>query len=231
MSRFIFMLTRDDVTVPDALSVCDTLWDLPVDAIGFKDVGLPIRDLRAIVDLIHEQDREAVLEVVSETREEELRSVTAGLELEVDLLLGGVNASAALKIIGDAGDRAPRYCPFPGRIVGHPSSLRGTVESVTASARELAAMDGVWGLDLLGYRFDGAADELIRSVVSSVRKPVILAGSVDSADRVRRAVRARVWGFTVGTAAFERRFAPGAPLADQLRTILKTAHQAAEHVA
>ena len=48
-----------------------------------------------------------------------------------------------------------RYCPFPGRIVGHPSLLRGSIEEITQSAVELAAMDGVGGLDLLAYRYDG----------------------------------------------------------------------------
>ena len=45
-----------------------------------------------------------------------------------------------------------KYCPFPGRIEGHPSILLGTVEEIAQDAKQLTALDGVFGLDLLAYR-------------------------------------------------------------------------------
>ena len=114
-----------------------------------------------------------------------------------------------------------RYCPFPGRIVGHPSLLRGSIEEITQSAVELAAMDGVGGLDLLAYRHDGDVERLVRSVVASVEVPVIAAGSVDSEEKIRTLADAGVWGFTVGSAIFEGKFAHhGASTREQVETVL-----------
>jgi histidine biosynthesis protein len=221
MSRFILMLTRDDVTVSDALTLCELTADLDIAVVGCKDVGLPFDELRELVDMIHAQGRQAALEVVSVRREDELRSLAAGVELGVDLLLGGTHVEEALALLPAEG--GPRYCPFPGEVVGHPSLLRGTVESITESARRLAAQPGVWGLDLLAHRFDGSAEQLVESVVEAVDVPVIAAGSVDSVERIRALSEAGVWGFTVGTAAFERRFDTYGSFRDQLVRVIEAA--------
>jgi hypothetical protein len=226
MSEFIFMLTRDDVTVADAAAICEALEDPRLRSVGFKDVGLPVSELRNVVDILHGQGRTVYLEVVSESREDELRSVTAGVELGVDYLLGGVNASDALAVLG-AGQAGIKYFPFAGEIMGHPSVLLGPAPSIVRSARQLAAMDGVAGLDLLAYRFVGDCERLLAEVVGAVDVPVIAAGTIDSLDRIRAVTRAGAWAFTVGTAAFEGRFVTGAPLPDQLRAILDAADRAA----
>ena len=91
-----------------------------------------------------------MLEVVSTTREAEVASVRAALAAGVDWVLGGTQPDAVLP----RSSRAPRvrYCPFPGRVVGHPSVLEGTIAEIAASAASLTAMAGVYGLDLLAYR-------------------------------------------------------------------------------
>jgi pyridoxal biosynthesis lyase PdxS len=228
MSRFVFMLTRDDATVADAVEICREIAALDIDIVGFKDVGLPLPALAEVVDVLRDQGREIALEVVSETRDEELRAVDAGLRLGVDLLLGGVNVAAALRHIAGHDGNGVRYCPFPGEVVGHPSALRGTIGSIVDSAQEIAAADGVWGLDLLAYRFDGDADALVRKVIDAVEVPVIVAGSVADPARIASIVAAGAWGFTVGSAAFEGRFVPGAPLIAQLRAVIEATHQATE---
>ncbi|HLG76588.1 MAG TPA: HisA/HisF-related TIM barrel protein, partial [Ktedonobacteraceae bacterium] len=124
-------------------------------------------------------------------------------ELGVDYLLGGTHAAEVVKLLAGT---SIRYFPFPGRIVGHPSLLRGSIEEIVASAQELASMDGVSGLDLLAYRYDGDVEALTRAVVQSVDVPVIAAGSIDSAQRIQSVARAGVWGFTVGSALFEGAF-------------------------
>jgi hypothetical protein len=227
VSSFVFMLTHGDLTVPDAADVCGEIASLEIDIVGFKDVGVPMSELVRITDRLREQGRTVALEVVSQHRDDELRSVEAGMELGVDLLLGGVNVRDALALLGANGADGPRYMPFPGQVVGHPSVLVGTIAEIAQSARDIAARDGVWGLDLLAYRFDGDVDQLVREVVGAVDVPVVVAGSIDSEERVRAVVDAGAWGFTVGTAAFERRFLPGASLGDQLRFVIDVAGEAA----
>jgi hypothetical protein len=214
------MLTRDDATVPDAAAICRQIAPLDIGVVGFKDIGLPHSALAEVVAILRDQGREVALEVVSVTREDELRAVEAGLELGVDLLLGGTHVEDALRLIDGAG---VRYCPFPGTVVGHPSVLEGTRDSIVASADELATTDGVWGLDLLAYRFAGDADALMREAIAAVDVPVIVAGSVADTERIATIAAAGAWGFTVGSAAFEGRFVPNAPLLDQLRAVIEAA--------
>jgi hypothetical protein len=207
--EFIFMLTRNDQTVPDAMAVYDQVRDSDLRLIGFKDIGLPPAQLRALATAMRADGREVFLEVVSEHAEDELRSVSAALDIGVDWLLGGTHCDAALSILDQVGPPGtkgrPKYCPFPGRIVGHPSVLTGTLDEITASARELTARPGVDGLDLLAYRWDGDVPALTRSVVQAAAAPVIAAGSVDSAQRINDLAAAGAWAFTIGGAIFDNR--------------------------
>jgi hypothetical protein len=115
---------------------------------------------------------------------------------------------------------ALRYYPFPGEVVGHPSRLRGDLDDIVRSAEALLAMDGIDGLDLLAYRFDGDAPELMRRVCEAAAgKPVIVAGSIDRMERIEAVVRAGAAAFTVGTAAFEGSFPCAAGLREQLAFI------------
>jgi thiamine monophosphate synthase len=84
-------------------------------------------------------------------------------------------------------------------------------------------MPGVYGLDLLAYRYAGDVEELVRSVLATVTVPVIAAGSVDGGEKIRRLIELGVWGFTVGTAIFEKRFVEGGSIRRQLEAILSVA--------
>ncbi|MDR7484550.1 MAG: 4-hydroxythreonine-4-phosphate dehydrogenase [Armatimonadota bacterium] len=217
--EFILMLTRDDVTVPDAGEVYAEVRAAALRHVGFKDIGLPFDRLRALAEAIRGDGRQVVLEVVSECREDELRSARAGLALGVDYLMGGTHADDVTRILAGS---PVRYCPFPGTVVGHPSRLRGTVEEIADSARRLAATEGVCGLDLLAYRYDGDVEALVRSVVAAAGVPVIAAGSIGAMAQIGRLAALGVWGFTVGTAIFERRFAGGDPsLRAQVEAVLE----------
>jgi hypothetical protein len=109
-------------------------------------------------------------------------------------------------------------------VVGHPSVLEGEIAEIAASATSLAAMNGVYGLDLLAYRHRTIGGEaLTDAVVSAASGPVIAAGSVHSVQQIRALARAGAAGFTIGTAIFEGLF-PGAPdIARQVQTVLSAA--------
>jgi mannose-6-phosphate isomerase-like protein (cupin superfamily) len=219
MPEFIFMLTKDDRTVEDALDVYERVRGLEgLRYVGFKDVGLPFGRLREMAARIREGGQKSMLEVVSEAEADELRSARAALDLGVDYLLGGTHAERVSEIVAGS---SIVYCPFPGRVVDHPSKLRGSVEEIVQSAKRLAAMEEVGGLDLLAYRHDTAdPSALTRAVVEAVDVPVIAAGSVDDGQKVRRLADAGVWGFTVGSAIFDDRFLSGgdaAPASDPVR--------------
>jgi hypothetical protein len=208
MIEFIFMLTHNDATVPDALEVLDDVQDVGLRYIGFKDVGQPPEVLAEIAARSHDAGLEVMLEVVSTSAEDELRSVRAALDIGVDWVLGGTNPDQAGTILAGTG---VRYCPFPGRIVGHPSVLHGAPEAIAAHAHELTARPGVHGVDLLAYRHpDTDPVALTREVVQAASGPVIVAGSIVGAEQIMAVQDAGAWGFTIGGAIFEERL-PGAP--------------------
>jgi hypothetical protein len=201
--------------------VYDELRESGLRYVGFKDIGLPVPELRALADAIRADGREVMLEVVSEDPADELRSIHAALEIGVDWLLGGTHPDEALAVLADAAPERPiRYCPFPGRVIGHPSLLRGTIEEIAGDARALTARPGVHGLDLLAYRFDGDVEALTRAVRDASAGPVIAAGSVDSLERIAALREIGVWGFTIGGAIFEGRFQGAPSIRAQVDTVL-----------
>lgn len=215
---FIFMLTRNDRTVADAADHLAVAQALGIRHIGFKDIGLPFDRLRALNGLIRAGGATSYLEVVSEDRESEIASARAAVDIGVDVLLGGTHAEDVLPVIAGSG---LRYYPFPGRVTGHPSVLNGPVEDIVADAARLAGMAGVHGLDLLAWRYDGDVPPMIARVCAAARKPVIVAGSIESGDRIAAAGSAGAAGFTIGTAALDGVFKGAEPgLAAQLRAIM-----------
>jgi hypothetical protein len=120
------------------------------------------------------------------------------------------------------------YYPYPGDVVGHPCVLAGTVAATVASARRLLAAPGVHGLDLLAYRFIGDAEGLMLAVCQAAAgAPVVIAGSLDRAERLAAVVASGASAFTVGTAALENVFPCAPRLPDQLAYILQTRDRAA----
>jgi hypothetical protein len=177
---------------------------------------VPPDELKALARLIKADGKQVMLEVVSTSREAELRSVEAAIAIGVDHLLGGRHAEDATRLLKGS---AIRYFPFAGHTVGHPTRLTGSIDEIVDDARRLAALPGVHGLDLLAYRFSGDVEELTRRVVNAVRVPVIAAGSIDSAERVQAVRQAGAWAFTVGSAVFEGSFLR-APVRQQIDNIL-----------
>jgi hypothetical protein len=218
VAHFVFMLTHDDRTVENAAEIVPTLADTGLRYIGFKDVGADLARQREVTSIAHDAGFEVMLEVVSTTKEAELSSLHSAAEAGVDWVLGGTHGEETAGLLPDH----VRYCPFPGRVVDHPSVLQGTVEEIAADAERLTGLDHVTGLDLLAYRHpDADVLELIRAVVRRSSGPVIVAGSIASIDQAVAVSEAGAWGYTIGSAIFDG-LLPGAPsIADQVRSVLE----------
>lgn len=215
---FIFMLTRHDRTVEDAVDVVDSLSDIGVTHIGFKDIGVPRATLERVVDRIRARGGVCYLEVVSTTPEAVTASLGTGAALGVDCILGGTDLDTARRVLGNC----DRYYPFPGRPVGHPTQLYGSAAEVERDAREARAR-GCGGVDLLAYRAT-EADPL--ALVRAARRGVgdgrlIVAGSVNSTAQIVALAEAGADAFTVGSAVFDGTFSPTkGSLRGQIRDIL-----------
>lgn len=220
--EFIFMLTRDDRTVADAIAVYRQVRTTGLRHVGFKDVGVSAQTLAALTDAIHEDGHAVHLEVVSTSRDEELRSVEAAVKVGVDYLLGGTHTEDALALLAGS---PVRYCPFPGVVVGHPSELQGSVDDIAQHCAQLTGRDGIYGVDLLAYRHRGVPpEELMSAAVRASSGPVIVAGSIDSEQRIRAAAQAGAWGYTIGGAIFEGRLPGGPSVPAQVEWALSVSH-------
>ena len=217
---FVFMLTRDDATVANALEIVEAVRPLSLSHIGFKDIGAEPEILRRLTAAIRESGAKVWMEIVSTSREDELRSIALGKNLCVDFLMGGVGAEEGVRLLDGS---ATRYLPFAGNPVGHPTKLGGAAEAVEAHCRTFAEL-GCAGVDILAYRAT-EADPL--DLVAACRRGfgdkglVVAAGSIDCADRIFALHGAGADAFTIGTAAIDCVYAPNAgPLEAQLKAVL-----------
>ena len=105
MIEFVFMLTRDDVTVADAPEVLASAARQRACATSAsRTSGRRRRCCATVTAAAHDAGMEVMLEVVSTSREDELRSLRAALDIGVDWVLGGTHAEEGA---GDPG-RRPR---------------------------------------------------------------------------------------------------------------------------
>jgi hypothetical protein len=217
---FVFMLTRNDATVVNALELVALARPLALRHIGFKDVGAEPAMLRRLTVAIREAGASAWMEIVATTREEELSSIALGRDLGVDFLLGGIHAEDGLRILSGT---ATRYLPFAGKPSGHPTELAGDPAEIEAHSAAFAAQ-GCAGVDLLAYRAT-EADPL--DLIAACRRGLkdkgllVVAGSINSPARIAAIHRAGADAFTIGTAAIDASYAPGAgPLDAQLKAVI-----------
>ena len=98
-----------------------------------------------------------------------------------------------------------KYMPFVGEITGRPSVLSGTAQDMIQEANTYLSK-GAYGIDLLGYRYTKDAAALNEAIVSQVKGPVCIAGSVNSYQRLDELKKVAPWAFTIGSAFFEDKF-------------------------
>ncbi len=213
--ELIVMLTHQDQTVSNALELFERTKDYPITHWGFKDVGLPAEEMETVVKAMKAAGKVTFLEVVSLSEEEGLRGAQLAVQLGFDILMGTVffpSISEYLK------DKPVQYYPFPGHVHSHPSILDGTIDEIVAHARELES-HGVHGLDLLTYRYNGEASRLLKLVVEATNIPIVSAGSIATFERIIEVWDSGAWGFTIGSAFFERQFVPDGSFEDNVLAV------------
>lgn len=203
----IVMLTYDDKTAPDAEEIFEQCRDCPAEYFGFKELDLPHDSMKRLFARMRECGKKTALEVVAYTEPECIDGAKLAAECGVDMLMGTMYSDAVRDICHENGIL---YLPFVGEVTGRPSVLGGTIDGMIAEANSLVGR-GVYGFDLLGYRFTGDAAELNRRFASEVGAPVVIAGSIDSFERIDEVRESGAWGFTIGSAFFDNCFGGSFP--------------------
>ena len=213
--ELIVMLTYNDKTVENTLELFEEMKDTPVIHWGFKDVGLPAEKMKEAVDSMNSAGKTTYLEVVSLTEEEGLAGAKLAVECGFDVLMGTVFFDSINDYIKD---KPIKYYPFPGHVHSHPSILDGTIDEIVEHARSMEAK-GVDGMDLLTYRYTGDAPALLKAIVEATNVPIVSAGSIDSYDRIAEVRDTGAWGFTIGTAFFDKKIIPEGTFKDNMMAV------------
>ncbi len=200
--ELIVMLTHNDVTVKNAKEVFESCKNTKAKYWGFKEVGLPLEEMKELFSYMKSLGKTTFLEVVAYTEEECLEGAKMAVACGVDILMGTLYFQS---IMDYCKENNLKYMPFVGEITGRPSVLRGTIQGMIDEANSYIAK-GAYGIDLLGYRYEGDAVELNKKFVAGVNAPVCLAGSVNDYKRLDEVKDADSWTFTIGGAFFENKF-------------------------
>lgn len=200
--QLMVMLTNDDLTVRNAYELFDRYKNTKAQFWGFKEKPLPPDEMKQLYVYMKECGKTTALEVVAYTEAECLEGAQMAVDCGCDILMGTLyyDSVSALCRANNL-----RYMPFVGNISGRPSVLSGSIDQMVASARRCLEK-GVYGFDLLGYRYVDDAAELIRRFVAEVDAPVCIAGSVNSFQRLDELKQAVPWAFTIGSAFFDNAF-------------------------
>jgi hypothetical protein len=212
------MLTYNDQTIPNAMEIYKEVRDTGIEFVGFKDIGLPEKELIALHKRMKKDGKTTFLEVVSASEEAAIRSVEVAKKLGVDYLIGGTYIEKTVALL--KGTKI-KYFPYVGKIVGHPCLLRGTIGEITKDAKGVEKRKDLDGINLLAYRYDGDVEKLIKKVRGSMKKPLIVAGSINSFERIAKMKELDVWAYTIGGAILDKKFMPKGSNADNIKAVLK----------
>lgn len=213
------MLTHNDVTVGNARDVFRESADLPVRYWGFKDAGMTRNEMEALAGDLKDAGKVPVLEVVSFDEKELVEASELAIACGMEYFTGSFFSPAVAKRVNEAG---LRYFPFCGDVGGSPIALRGTPESIAHHAQEIREQ-GADGVDLVAYRYtEGDAVALAQSVAAEVgRDNVIVAGSINSTERMERLHEIQPFAYTMGGALFEGAFVPGGSFRENLARVVE----------
>lgn len=211
--KLIVMLTHNDRTVSNAAEIFNSCKNSKAEIFGFKEEGIPFAEMKKLFETMKNCGKITALEVVAYNEEECLDAAEKAVECQCNFLMGtkffdSVNNFCRKNNL--------KYMPFVGEITGRPSVLEGTLESMIYEAK-ICLSKGVFGIDLLGYRYTGDAVALNKNFVAQINAPVCIAGSVNSYKRLDEVKAANSWAFTIGGAFFENKF--GKNFSEQIDTV------------
>ena len=84
--------------------------------------------------------------------------------------------------------------------------------------RKLAA-EGVYGFDILAFRHVEDPEKLAKEFVGAMEVPVVIAGSINSRERMKFVEDIGAYGFTMGSALFEKDFVSDGSFRDNLAAV------------
>ena len=214
--EIIIMLTHHDVTVKNASELFDECKDLDVKYWGFKNVGLPKDQMKALASKMKAAGKTTFLEVVTYDEASCLDGAQTAIDCGFDYLMGTLYYDSVAELLRK---NNMSYLPFVGKVSGSPSILEGTNEEIIANAHELMAK-GIKGFDILAYRHVIDGEKLARDFCKAVKAQICIAGSISSYERIDTMFDIAPWTFTMGSALFDKKFIPDGSFRENLKAVV-----------
>ncbi len=200
--ELIVMLTYNDQTVDNAYEIFEKCKNSKAKYWGFKENGLSFDKMKKLYTYMRECGKITVLEVVAYSEKECLKGAETAVKCGCDILMGTLFYDS----VNDyCKEHNLKYMPFIGIVQDRPSILIGSIDDMIKEANQ-HLKKGVYGFDLLAYRYVGNADELINKILSAINAPVCIAGSINTYQRIKNVKKSRAWAFTIGSAFFNNCF-------------------------
>jgi len=204
------------MTVKNAMEIFEECKDLPVGNWGFKDVGMEPEKMKVLCQTMKKAGKTTFLEVVTYTEPECLRGAELAVECGFDYLMGTILYDS---VAAYAKKNHLKYLPFVGKVSGSPSILEGSVDFMEEQAEEYKKK-GVYGIDLLGYRYtEGDPEILSAEFIKRSSLPTVLAGSIGSEERLEKVKKMDPWLFTMGSALFTANFVKDGDVKENLEKV------------
>ncbi len=216
--ELIVMLTYNDCTTKDAYQIFEECKNSKARFWGFKEKGLPIDQMKQLYAYMKACHKTTFLEIVAYTEKECLEGARVAVECGCDILMGTLFFDSVNDLCKK---HHLKYMPFVGKVSRRPSILEGTLEEMLHEARTYLEK-GVYGFDLLGYRYTGDATALNKNFISQIDAPVCLAGSINSYLRLDEVKDTKPWSFTIGSAFFDNCF--GGSFDEQINKVYDYIH-------
>lgn len=207
------MLTSHDKTVDTAYSIFEQCKNSKAKYWGFKEKPLPINQMKILYSYMKECGKITILEIVAYDEEKSMEGAKIAVECGCDILMGTKYFDSVNLFCKE---NNLKYMPFVGDVTGRPSILDGTIDDIINEANQYI-QEGIYGFDLLGYRYVGDSEALIKRFISEVHAPVCVAGSVNTYEKLNTLKELAPWGVTIGSAFFENKF--GKTLYEQINTV------------
>ena len=200
--KLIVMLTRNDVTVPDAKEIFLAAKDSAATHWGFKVEGTTPPQMEELVACMKEYGKRVHIECLALDEPTCLNAARLSARYSVHHLLGTVYYDSVQEVCKKAGID---YSPFAGLDVD--ARLRGSITEIVDKAQTLEKKD-IFGIAVSGFRYvSGDPQLLLSTLASSLKKPFISSGSVSTYERLDFLKTLRgLYGFTIGSAFFENKF-------------------------
>ncbi|MBC8537212.1 hypothetical protein [Feifania hominis] len=217
MINCVAMLTRNDITVPNAMEVVRENSHAKAEYWGFKDVGVTFEQGEALIQAMQAAGKKVVLEPL--TRDEETANKWAQLAVRYHC---AAYLGFFFKSVSDTlrAGGVLHFTPFGRRNADE--RLLGTLDELRQAALELIDQ-GAAGIRMSAYRWIEGDPALLASTLKAEFNargvPFMMTGSVSDYNMLDVIREMQPWGITVGGALFDEGKFGGGTVAERIDRI------------